>query len=80
MTHNLEPDPDISTEKIGANIYYAENDGTIEIGDEGTTTKSWVLAAKPDLISAKPGFIGTFEMRELKYRVKPLNEYVEEEF
>ena len=61
MTHNLEPDPDISTEKIGANIYYAENDGTIEIGDEGTTTKSWVLAAKPDLISAKIG--GTVKIK-----------------
>ena len=51
MTH----DPRVSTETIGANIYYAENDGTIEIGDEGTTTKSWVIAAKPDLISAKIG-------------------------
>lgn len=51
MTH----DPRVSTETIGANIYYAENDGTIEIGDEGTTTKSWVIAAKPDLISAKRG-------------------------
>lgn len=51
MTHH----PDVSTETIGANIYYAENDGTIEIGDEGTTTKSWVIAAKPDLISAKRG-------------------------
>ena len=61
VTHNLEPDPDISTERIGANIYYAENDGTIEIGDEGTTTKSWVLAAKPDLISAKIG--GTVKIK-----------------
>ena len=61
VTHNLEPDPDISTEKIGANIYYAENDGTIEIGDEGTTTKSCVLAAKPDLISAKIG--GTVKIK-----------------
>lgn len=51
VTHH----PDVSTETIGANIYYAENNGTIEIGDEGTTTKSWVLAAKPDLISAKSG-------------------------
>lgn len=51
MTHN----PDVSTKEIGANIYYAQNDGTIEIGDEGTTTKSWVIAAKPDLISAKRG-------------------------
>ena len=51
MTHH----PDVSTKEIGANIYYAQNDGTIEIGDEGTTTKSWVIAAKPDLISAKNG-------------------------
>lgn len=51
MTHH----PDVSTKEIGANIYYAQNDGTIEIGDEGTTTKSWVIAAKPDLISAKRG-------------------------
>ena len=51
MTHH----PNVSTKEIGANIYYAQNDGTIEIGDEGTTTKSWVIAAKPDLISAKRG-------------------------
>lgn len=51
VTHH----PDVSTETIGANIYFAENDGTIEIGDKGTTTKSWVIAAKPDLISAKRG-------------------------
>ena len=51
VTHH----PDVSTKEIGANIYYAQNDGTIEIGDEGTTTKSWVIAAKPDLISAKDG-------------------------
>lgn len=51
MTHH----PDVSTKEIGANIYYAQNYGTIEIGDEGTTTKSWVIAAKPDLISAKNG-------------------------
>ena len=51
VTHH----PDVSTKEIGANIYYAQNDGTIEIGDEGTTTKSWVIAAKPDLISAKRG-------------------------
>ena len=29
VTHDL----DVSTEEIGANIYYAQNDGTIEIGD-----------------------------------------------
>ena len=51
VTHH----PDVSTKEIGANIYYAQNYGTIEIGDEGTTTKSWVIAAKPDLISAKNG-------------------------
>ena len=51
VTHH----PDVSNEEIGANIYYAQNYGTIEIGDKGTTTKSWVIAAKPDLISAKNG-------------------------
>ena len=40
---------------MGANIYYAEKVGTIEFVDKGTTTISWVIAAKPDLISAKRG-------------------------
>ena len=57
VTHH----PDVSNEEIGANIYYAQNDGTIEIGDKGTTTKSWVIAAKPDLISAKRG--GTVKIK-----------------
>ena len=57
VTHH----PDVSTKEIGANIYYAQNDGTIEIGDKGTTTKSWVIAAKPDLISAKRG--GTVKIK-----------------
>lgn len=57
VTHH----PDVSTKEIGANIYYAQNNGTIEIGDEGTTTKSWVIAAKPDLISAKRG--GTVKIK-----------------
>ena len=39
--------------EIGANGFYAQYDGVIEIGSEGTTTKAWVLAAKPDLLSAK---------------------------
>lgn len=30
----------------------------------------------PDVINAQPGFLSTDKMDELKYRVKPLNEYV----
>jgi len=30
----------------------------------------------PDIINAQPGFVSTDKMDELKYRVKPLNEYV----
>lgn len=30
----------------------------------------------PDVINAEPGFIPTCQMDELKYRIKPLNEYV----
>lgn len=33
----------------------------------------------PDVINARSGFVPTSEMPELKYRVKPLNEYIEKE-
>lgn len=76
--------------KVYAPDEFDKNEWTIE-GEPNTTlvinrpstvelTCATVVNRIPDLISAKPGFIGTFEMRELKYHVKPLNEYVEEEF
>lgn len=33
----------------------------------------------PDVLNARSGFVSTSEMPELKYRVQPLNEYVEKE-
>lgn len=35
-----------------------------------------VVNRLPDLIKAKPGFIGTYEMGELKYLTKPFSEYL----
>lgn len=39
----------------GVNLFYAQEGGTINIGSPGSTVKAWVLAKKPDLISAKNG-------------------------
>lgn len=74
--------------KVYAPDEFDKNEWTIE-GEPNTTfvinkpatvelTCATIVNRLPDLINAKPGFIGTFEMDELKYRVKPLNEYVKE--
>ena len=57
-----------------------EPDTTIVVNKPATVelTCATIVNRIPDLINAKPGFIGTFEMDELKYRVKPLNEYIKE--
>lgn len=39
----------------GVNLFYAKNEGTINLGTEGSSLKAWVLGKKPDLISAKLG-------------------------
>ena len=39
----------------GVNLFYAKNEGTINLGTEGSSLKAWVLGKKPDLISAKEG-------------------------
>lgn len=55
VTHSLQSQEQLDA--IGANLLYARNTGVIEIGQEGidTTTRLWVLAGQPDLISAKDG-------------------------
>ena len=74
--------------KVYAPEEFDKNEWTVE-GEPNTTiivnkpstvelTCATIVNRIPDLINAKPGFIGTFEMDELKYRVKPLNEYVKE--
>ena len=55
MTQNVDP-------QYGFNAIYAVGaDGRINIGSEGSTTRIWVLADKPDVISAKQGGIVEFK-------------------
>ena len=51
IVHAVPPDQQLDA--IGANGFYAQEGGIIEIGTAGTTTRAWVLAAKPDVLSAK---------------------------
>ena len=47
---------DKQVESIGNNVFYARDEGSkIIIGSEGTTTRAWSIADKPDVISAKEG-------------------------
>lgn len=55
MTQNVDP-------QYGFNAIYAVGaDGRVNIGSEGSTTRIWVLADKPDAISAKLGGIVEFK-------------------
>ena len=53
VKHNipLENQPDT----IGANGLYAENNASVEVGNENSKTVIWASAKKPDAISAKNG-------------------------
>ncbi len=53
VKHNipLENQPDT----IGANGLYAENNASVEVGNENSKTVIWAIAKKPDAISAKNG-------------------------
>ena len=57
---------------------FGEPDTTITVNRPATVelTCATIVNRLPDLINAEPGFITTEKMDELKYRVKPLNEYV----
>lgn len=72
--------------KVYAETEFDKNEWTV-IGEPNTTlvinrpstvelTCATVVNRIPDVINARPGFISTDKMDELKYRVKPLNEYV----
>lgn len=65
----------IDIPNVGANLLYAKYNGSITLGQEGTTTRAWVLAKIPDLISAKCGgevkvqstqnqFVGSIDLAE----------------
>ncbi len=55
-----------------------EPETTIVVDKPATVelTCATVVNRTPDVINAKSGYVPTNEMDELKYRVKPLNEYV----
>ncbi len=70
---------------IGANGFYAQGGGIIEIGSEGTTSRAWVLAAKPDVLSAKNGgtiiinsvhnmFVGSIDTLGIPYAILDPNQ------
>ena len=58
---------------------HGEPDTTLVINRPATVelTCATVVNRLPDLYNAEAGFIGTYKMDELVYRVKPLNEYVD---
>jgi len=71
--------------KVYAPSEFDKNEWTV-IGEPNTTlvinrpatvelTCATIVNRIPDVINAMPGFISTDKMDELKYRVKPLNEY-----
>lgn len=72
--------------KVYSKEDYDKNEWTVE-GEPTTTivvakpatvelTCATIVNRIPDVINAKPGYITTDKMDELKYRQKPLNEYV----
>ena len=72
-----------SSEEFDANIWTIEGEPntTLEINKPATVelTCADIVNRIPDVINARSGFVSTSEMPELKYRVKPLNEYIEKE-
>ena len=57
---------------------YGEPSTTLVINRPSTVelTCATIVNRIPDVINAEPGYITTDKMGEMKYRVKPLNEYV----
>ena len=72
--------------KVYSKEDYDKNEWTIE-GEPNTTivvarpatvelTCATIVNRLPDVINSKPGYITTDQMGDLNYRIKPLNEYV----
>ena len=57
---------------------YGEPDTTITVARPATVelTCATIVNRIPDLINAKPGFLPTSQIGELNFKIKPLNEYV----
>ena len=74
--------------KVYSKEDYDKNEWTVE-GKQNTTivvarpatvelTCATIVNRLPDVINSKPGYITTDQMGDLNYRIKPLNEYVNE--
>ena len=74
--------------KVYSKEDYDKNEWTVE-GKPNTTivvarpatvelTCATIVNRLPDVINSKPGYITTDQMGDLNYRIKPLNEYVNE--
>ena len=74
VTHRLNGD-EAKISNLGGNLLYSNTNSHIIIGTEFSTSKLWVLAAQPDLLSAKNGstvefkstrnqLIGTIDMMD----------------
>ncbi len=89
VTTQTEEGITIESECIGK-VYskedYDKNEWTVE-GEPNTTivvarpatvelTCATIVNRIPDVINGEPGYVSTDKLDELKYRVKPLNEYV----
>lgn len=70
---SVSHDGSIELDTVGANLFYAKDGGSITLGQDGTTSRAWVVAKTPDLISAKNGgkvkieskrnqFVGSIDM------------------
>ena len=75
-----------SGEKVYSKEDYDKNEWTVE-GEPNTTivvarpatvelTCATIVNRIPDVINGKPGYVSTDKLDELKYLVKPMNEYV----
>ena len=74
--------------KVYSKEDYDKNEWTIE-GEPNTTivvarpatvelTCATIVNRIPDVINGKPGYVSTDKLDELKYLIKPMNEYVKE--
>lgn len=69
-----------SKEDVDKNIWSIDGEPTTTIVVTRPSTVELTCATVvnriPDVINSEPGYLSTDKMEELKYRVKPLNEYV----
>ena len=64
---DVQVEHDIGNDKqasVGANLLYARDQSSIDIGTANSNVRLWVLAAQPDLISAQVRLVGDLPLNE----------------